>query len=83
MTRGDTVSISALGVLLVSGFMAWVLLGGLDASGRWNVPNEALSFLDWLVKGVTGSLLTVLTRLGPNNRPPNQVVIPAPASGNG
>ena len=64
MTNGEIVAIVILLVLLVGGFAAWVWLGGLQESGKWGVPLAAIHFLDWMVKGVSGSLLTVLTRIG-------------------
>ena len=69
MTNGEIVAIAILLVLLVGGFAAWVWLAGLQESGEWGVPSAAIHFLDWMVKGVSGALLTVLTRIGRGQSP--------------
>ena len=49
--------------IIVGGFTAWVWLGGLEESGKWDVPDGALHFLDLMVKGTFGSLMTIVTQV--------------------
>ena len=63
MTNTEIVVISLFLTLVVGGFAAWVWLGGLEESGSWNVPPGAIHFLDWMVKGTFGSLMTILTQI--------------------
>lgn len=60
MTHGKAAS--ALSGLLVFCLVAWVVLGGLDESGKWPVPDGVLTSLDTLVKASAGSLITLLTQ---------------------
>lgn len=63
MTNTEIFVILLLLGLVFGGFAAWVWLGGLEESGRWQVPSGAVHFLDWMVKGTFGSLMTILTQI--------------------
>ena len=63
MTRSDFLVVAILAMMLVGGFSAWVWLGGLRESNKWPVPPDAIQFLDWMVKGTSGSLTTILAQI--------------------
>ena len=59
-------SLFAAGVLLVifvGGFAAHVWLGGMDEAGRWDVPEDALDFLNLAYKSTFGAFSTIVAQM--------------------
>ena len=69
MNRTEITALAILGAMGSIGFILWVLLGGLDESGRWPVPDGAVFFLDLVAKGTFGSFLTIVTQAVRNQYP--------------
>ena len=45
------------------GLIGWLVLGGLQESGKLRFPQGAIEFFDFMTKSAFGAVMTVLTQI--------------------